>query len=81
MSALSGASGPVDPSPLERAFRDEWGQVVAVLARASGDLDLAEEATQEAFITGYRHLAFLRQGGRFADGQGKPHRCRQTARH
>ena len=49
MSALSGASGPVDPSPLERAFRDEWGQVVAVLARAFGDLDLAEEATQEAF--------------------------------
>jgi RNA polymerase sigma-70 factor, ECF subfamily len=38
-----------DGSPLERAFRDEWGQVVAVLARAFGDLDLAEEATQEAF--------------------------------
>ncbi len=36
-------------SPLERAFRDEWGQVVAVLARAFGDLDLAEEAAQEAF--------------------------------
>jgi RNA polymerase sigma-70 factor (ECF subfamily) len=49
VSVPSGASGPVDPSPLERAFRDEWGQVVAVLARAFGDLDLAEEAAQDAF--------------------------------
>ena len=30
-------------------FRDEWRQVVAVLARAFGDLDLAEDAAQEAF--------------------------------
>jgi RNA polymerase sigma-70 factor, ECF subfamily len=33
---------------LERLVRDEWGQVVAVLARDLGDLDLAEDAVQEA---------------------------------
>ena len=36
-------------SLLDRVFRDEWGRVVAVLARAFGDLDLAEDAAQEAF--------------------------------
>jgi RNA polymerase sigma-70 factor (ECF subfamily) len=35
--------------PLEQAFRDEWGFVVANLVAFLGDLDLAEEATQEAF--------------------------------
>jgi RNA polymerase sigma-70 factor (ECF subfamily) len=37
------------PPPLERAFRDEWAQVVATLAGRLGDLQLAEDATQEAF--------------------------------
>jgi RNA polymerase sigma-70 factor (ECF subfamily) len=34
---------------VERAFRDEWAAVVATLARRLGDLQLAEDATQEAF--------------------------------
>jgi RNA polymerase sigma-70 factor, ECF subfamily len=34
---------------LERAFRKEWTAVVATLARRLGDLQLAEDATQEAF--------------------------------
>jgi RNA polymerase sigma-70 factor (ECF subfamily) len=34
---------------LERAFRDEWTTVVATLARRLGDLQRAEDATQEAF--------------------------------
>jgi len=34
---------------LERAFREEWTAVVATLARRLGDLQLAEDATQEAF--------------------------------
>lgn len=45
--ARGGRTG--DDSAIERTFRDEWGRVVAVLARAFGDLDLAEEAAQEAF--------------------------------
>ncbi|GAA0955944.1 sigma-70 family RNA polymerase sigma factor [Kribbella koreensis] len=32
-----------------RAFRDEWGQVVATLIRVTGDWDLAEECAQDAF--------------------------------
>jgi RNA polymerase sigma-70 factor, ECF subfamily len=34
---------------LERAFRDQWGRVLAALIGFLGDFDLAEEATQEAF--------------------------------
>jgi len=33
----------------EAVFREEWGRAVAVLARALGDLDRAEEAVQDAF--------------------------------
>jgi RNA polymerase sigma-70 factor (ECF subfamily) len=34
---------------LDRVFRDEWGRVLANLIGFLGDLDLAEEAAQEAF--------------------------------
>jgi RNA polymerase sigma-70 factor, ECF subfamily len=34
---------------VERVFRDEYGRAVAVLVRLLGDIDLAEEAVQEAF--------------------------------
>ncbi|MBV9422529.1 MAG: sigma-70 family RNA polymerase sigma factor [Solirubrobacterales bacterium] len=34
---------------LDRAFRDEWGRVLASLVGFLGDFDLAEEAAQEAF--------------------------------
>ncbi|GAA4006067.1 sigma-70 family RNA polymerase sigma factor [Allokutzneria multivorans] len=37
------------PEVLARAFRDEWGQVVATLIRVTGDWDLAEECAQDAF--------------------------------
>jgi RNA polymerase sigma-70 factor (ECF subfamily) len=37
-------------SDLERVFREEHGQVVATLTRLFGDLDIAEEAVQEAFL-------------------------------
>ncbi len=42
MSALDG-------SDIERVFREEYGRAVAVLVRAFGDIDLAEEAVQDAF--------------------------------
>jgi RNA polymerase sigma-70 factor (ECF subfamily) len=35
---------------LERIFRDERGSVVATLIRLFGDIDIAEEAVQEAFV-------------------------------
>jgi len=34
---------------LERAFREQWGRVLAALIGVLGDFDLAEEAAQEAF--------------------------------
>jgi RNA polymerase sigma-70 factor (ECF subfamily) len=34
---------------VERAFRDEWGRVLATLIGFLGDFELAEEAAQEAF--------------------------------
>jgi RNA polymerase sigma-70 factor (ECF subfamily) len=36
---------------IERVFREQYGRAVAVLARVFGDLDIAEEAVQEAFAT------------------------------
>ncbi len=41
-------------------------KVYAVAWCRLGNPDLAREATQEAFIKGYRQLAFLSQGGKFA---------------
>jgi RNA polymerase sigma-70 factor, ECF subfamily len=47
---------PASPAPppsvaeVERAFRDEAGRAVAVLVRVFGDIDVAEEAVQDAFV-------------------------------
>ncbi len=41
----------VTRSEIERVFRGEYGRAVAVLARVFGDIDIAEEAVQEAFAT------------------------------
>jgi RNA polymerase sigma-70 factor (ECF subfamily) len=35
---------------VEQAYRSEWSRIVATLIRILGDFDLAEEATQEAFV-------------------------------
>jgi RNA polymerase sigma-70 factor, ECF subfamily len=39
----------VAASEMERVFRAEYGRAVAILARLLGDIDLAEEAVQDAF--------------------------------
>ncbi len=36
-------------SAVARAFREEWGRVLATLIRTTGDWDLAEECVQDAF--------------------------------
>src|SRR4029453_19386753 len=36
-------------SEVERVFRKEYGRAVAVLVRQFGDIDVAEEAVQDAF--------------------------------
>ncbi|WP_201772085.1 RNA polymerase sigma factor [Kutzneria albida] len=38
-----------DPAAVERVFREEHGRTVAVLVRVLGDIELAEDAVQEAF--------------------------------
>ncbi len=39
---------------IERVFREEYGRSVAVLVRVFGDVDVAEEAVQEAFTVAAR---------------------------
>ena len=39
---------------IERVFRAEYGRAVAVLVRVFGDIDIAEEAVQEAFTAAVR---------------------------
>jgi RNA polymerase sigma-70 factor, ECF subfamily len=39
----------LDISEIERVFREEYGRAVAVLVRHFGDIDIAEEAVQDAF--------------------------------
>ena len=41
----------VSASEIARVFREEYGRTVAVLVRRFGDIDLAEEAVQDAFAT------------------------------
>ncbi len=42
---------------LDRVFREEHGRVVATLTRRLGDIDLAEEAAQEAYLTALQRWA------------------------
>jgi RNA polymerase sigma-70 factor (ECF subfamily) len=39
----------VEPGEIERVFRSEYGRCVATLIRFLGDIDIAEEAVQDAF--------------------------------
>ena len=45
---------PVDTATVGRVFRAEYGRTVAVLVRLTGDIDLAEEAVQDAFTEAVR---------------------------
>src|SRR5215467_8474368 len=42
---------PLPTSEIERVFGEEYGRAVAVLARVFGDIDIAEDAVQDAFAT------------------------------
>jgi RNA polymerase sigma-70 factor (ECF subfamily) len=46
---MSSSCGSGDHAAIDGVFREEWSRVVAVLARAFRDLDLAEDAAQQAF--------------------------------
>ena len=40
----------IEAAAIERLFRESYGRAVAVLVRTFGDIDLAEEAVQDAFV-------------------------------
>ncbi len=44
----------IDPSGIAEVFRTEWPRLVATLMRDLGDLDLAEDAAQDAFLEAAR---------------------------
>ena len=44
----------METARIERLFREESGKAVATLVRLFGDIDVAEEAVQEAFVTALR---------------------------
>ncbi len=39
------------PADIEQVFREEWAHAVGILTRVLGDLELAEDAVQDAFAT------------------------------
>ena len=44
------ASAQLETTDVERVFREVYGQVVATLVRVFGDITLAEDAVQDAFV-------------------------------
>src|SRR6266511_2149914 len=42
-------------SEIERVFREEYGRALAVLVRVFGDIDVAEDAVQDAFTAAVQH--------------------------
>ena len=73
---------------LERAYRDEWAAVLATLTRqVGGDLGLAEDAVQDAFVAAAADVAAARRPrppGRLADrrrrGARRSTACAASAR-
>ena len=45
----NGAPSPIDPCEVGRIFREESGRSIATLIRRFGDIDVAEDAVQDAF--------------------------------
>jgi RNA polymerase sigma-70 factor (ECF subfamily) len=46
---------PAPTAPeIDRVFREEYGRAVSVLVRVFGDIDVAEEAVQDAFTEAVR---------------------------
>jgi len=52
--AVRGRTRRLNAADVERVFREEYGRAVAVLVRRLGDIDVAEEAVQDAFVEALR---------------------------
>ena len=53
--------GRCELSDIERIFREQYGRAVAVLVRHFGDIDVAEEAVQDAFVDRRATVAVIRR--------------------
>ncbi len=53
-SAVPRRSRRLNAADVEQVFREEYGRAVAVLVRRFGDIDVAEEAVQDAFVEALR---------------------------
>ncbi len=42
--------GSIPSAAIEDVFRAEWGRAVAIMVRFTADIELAEEAVQDAFL-------------------------------
>jgi RNA polymerase sigma-70 factor (ECF subfamily) len=51
---VPGTPGQLGEADVGRIFREEFGRSVAALIRAFGDIDVAEDAVQEAFVVALR---------------------------
>ena len=49
-TTFPGRARRLNTADIERVFREEYGRAVAVLVRRFGDIDVAEEAVQDAFV-------------------------------
>ena len=49
LDELTGRREPRRTAEIEHVFREEYGRAVSVLVRVCGDIDIAEEAVQDAF--------------------------------
>jgi RNA polymerase sigma-70 factor (ECF subfamily) len=49
-----GAAPRLDEAEIGRIFREEWGRTLATLIRVFGDIDVAEDAVQDAFAIALR---------------------------
>jgi len=50
----------VTDADIARVFREEHGRAVAVLVRAFGDIDAAEDAVQDAFAVACERCSLIR---------------------
>src|SRR2546426_146279 len=57
---LTSCMSAVGAREIERVFREEYGRAVAVLVRLFGDIDVAEEAVQDAFTVAGQRWASAR---------------------
>ena len=63
---------------IERVFREDYGRAVSLLVRVFGDIDLAEEAVQDAFAMAVERGRATACPRVPPDGSSRPHETAQS---